>query len=165
MINALVGNKLKFDIEFVEDGVTVDGKLLDIDLKNLGNNQYHILYDHKSYTVEVIHFDPKAKIVKLKINGKSTMVTLREDLDLLIAKLGMDNLDKSKLPDLKAPMPGLITEILVQEGDSVKTGDPLLILQAMKMENVIKCSGNGVIQKLFTSIGQRVEKNQLLIQF
>ena len=48
-------------------------------------------------------------MVKLKINGKSTMVTLQEDLDLLIAKLGMDNLDKSKLPDLKAPMPGLIT--------------------------------------------------------
>ena len=115
MINAQVGNKLKFDIEFVEDGVNVDGKLLDIDLKNLGNNQYHILYDHKSYSVEVIRFDPKAKTVDLKINGKSTLVTLKEELDLLIAKLGMNNLDKSKLPDLKAPMPGLITEILVRK--------------------------------------------------
>jgi biotin carboxyl carrier protein len=66
---------------------------------------------------------------------------------------------------LKAPMPGLVIEYFVKEGDEVQAGDKLMILEAMKMENVIKATGEGKIKKLVVTKGNTVEKNQLLIEF
>jgi biotin carboxyl carrier protein len=62
-------------------------------------------------------------------------------------------------------MPGLVIEYFVKEGDEVQAGDKLMILEAMKMENVIKATGEGKIKKLVVSKGNTVEKNQLLIEF
>jgi biotin carboxyl carrier protein len=62
-------------------------------------------------------------------------------------------------------MPGLVHQILISEGQIVKKGDALLILEAMKMENVIKSPADGTATKIRVSKGQNVEKNQVLIQF
>jgi biotin carboxyl carrier protein len=62
-------------------------------------------------------------------------------------------------------MPGLIQSIAVAEGDSIAKGDNLLVLVAMKMENVIKSSGSGIIKTLKVMPGQIVEKNQVLLEF
>jgi biotin carboxyl carrier protein len=67
--------------------------------------------------------------------------------------------------ELKAPMPGLVVDFLVEIGQEVQTGDKLMILEAMKMENVIKASGQGIVKKLNVIKGQSVEKNQILIEF
>ena len=165
MVNALVGEKLKFSVETTEGKVTIDGQLFDLDLKPLGKGRYHVLSKHKSYILEVMDFDAKGKTMKIEINGKPFKVAIQEPLDILIAEMGMDSRRDAKLPDLMAPMPGLITAIMIKEGDEVKTGDPLLVLQAMKMENIIKSAGNGHIKKLLASVGQSIEKNQLLVQF
>lgn len=61
-------------------------------------------------------------------------------------------------------MPGLIFEISVKEGDSIQKGDKVLILEAMKMENLMKSAGTGVIKKILVEKGQAVEKNQILIE-
>ena len=66
--------------------------------------------------------------------------------------------------DIKAPMPGLVLQISVGPGDTVEKGDPLLILEAMKMENVLKAPGSGTVKKVSVNQGQAVEKNQLLIE-
>ena len=71
----------------------------------------------------------------------------------------------SKLNEIKAPMPGLVVRITVEEGAEVKKGDSLLVLEAMKMENVIKAPGDAVVGKIKVNAGQAVEKNQLLISF
>ena len=127
MVNALVGEKLKFNVETTEGKVTIDGQLFDLDLKPLGNGRYHILSNHKSYTLEIMGFDAEEKTMKVEINGKPFKVAIKEPLDILIAEMGMDSRSNEKLPDLIAPMPGLITAIMVKEGDEVKTGDPLLV--------------------------------------
>jgi biotin carboxyl carrier protein len=62
-------------------------------------------------------------------------------------------------------MPGLIIDLRVKEGDQVKAGDPLLILEAMKMENIIKASGDSIVKSLKVKKGETVEKNQVLIEF
>jgi biotin carboxyl carrier protein len=66
---------------------------------------------------------------------------------------------------IKAPMPGLIIDLRVKEGDVVKQNDPLIILEAMKMENVIKSPGDGTVKAVKVQKGNSVEKNQVLIEF
>ena len=79
--------------------------------------------------------------------------------------LGMDNVASSKVNQIKAPMPGMVLNVLVNEGTEVKKGDVLLVLEAMKMENMLKSPTDGVIKKIAVQKGNAVEKNQLLIQF
>ena len=77
----------------------------------------------------------------------------------------MDNLSAKKLNHIKAPMPGLVLSILVEEGKEVKKGDALIILEAMKMENILKSPADGIVKKIAVKKGVPVEKNQLLIEF
>jgi biotin carboxyl carrier protein len=77
----------------------------------------------------------------------------------------MNNLQNNSAKEIKAPMPGLIFDIKVKEGDEVKKGDPVLILEAMKMENILKSPGDGTVKKIKIKKGESVEKNQVLIQF
>ncbi len=65
---------------------------------------------------------------------------------------------------VKAPIPGLITRILVEPGASVQAGQPLLVLEAMKMENEIRAPFDGVIKTVGVAIGQTVVRNQLLAE-
>ena len=83
--------------------------------------------------------------------------------DQLLKKLGMDKALTKKANELKAPMPGLVLRILTEEGRAIKQGDSLLVLEAMKMENVLKSMGDGIIKQLKVKAGDKVEKNQLLI--
>ena len=62
-------------------------------------------------------------------------------------------------------MPGLIIDLKVKTGDTVKAGDSLLILEAMKMENMLKSPGDGVVKNVKVKKGDAVEKNQVLIEF
>jgi biotin carboxyl carrier protein len=62
-------------------------------------------------------------------------------------------------------MPGLIVKLLVAVGDTVKQGEPLLILEAMKMENVFKAAADVTIKEIKVSEKQSVEKGQLLMLF
>ncbi|MBK8500165.1 MAG: acetyl-CoA carboxylase biotin carboxyl carrier protein subunit [Flavobacteriales bacterium] len=78
--------------------------------------------------------------------------------------LGLDKALK-KVVDLKAPMPGLVLNILVKPGDTVRKNDPVLVLEAMKMENVIKAPADAVVKAIAAEKGKPVEKGQLLISF
>ena len=83
----------------------------------------------------------------------------------MLKQLGMESAFGNKIKDIKAPMPGLVLNILVYEGLEVSKGDNILVLEAMKMENIIKSPSNGKISKILVSPGGKVEKNQILVQF
>ena len=70
-----------------------------------------------------------------------------------------------QINDIKAPMPGLILDISVTVGQEVKEDEPLLILEAMKMENVFTSPRDGIIKSISVSKGDAVDKNDLLIEF
>ncbi len=90
---------------------------------------------------------------------------IKDRFDLLLDKLGMSNTTASKVNELKAPMPGLIVDIRVEPGHLVQKGDPLLVLEAMKMENILKAPGNGVVGAIKVGLRDNVTKGQVLIQF
>ena len=77
----------------------------------------------------------------------------------------MDALHAKKAADLKAPMPGLVVEVSVSEGQEIKKGDKLVVLEAMKMENILKSPADGVVKKVNVKKGNTVEKNEVLILF
>ena len=135
------------------------------DIKRIDDNSFHIIQNHKTYTAHLVEIDQESKTFKLQLNGKIIDLNLQDKMDLLLEDMGIEALDQNQLNDIKAPMPGLIIEVMVKVGDQVKKGDPLLILEAMKMENVIKSPGDGVISAIKANKGESVEKNHLIIQF
>ncbi|NUO00785.1 MAG: acetyl-CoA carboxylase biotin carboxyl carrier protein subunit [Saprospiraceae bacterium] len=125
---------------------------------------FHILKDNRSYHAEIVELDIAAKRCVVKVNGKTHEVTLTDAYDHLVKEMGLSTAVLHKINAVHAPMPGLVFEIVVKPGDEVHRGDPILILEAMKMENVLKSPGDGVIKTICVEKGAPVEKGQLLIE-
>jgi biotin carboxyl carrier protein len=167
MIKAKLNNK-EFEVIFNDKHLntgSINQEAFEIDRIKSTNNSWHILKNGKSYNVEILKIDKTAKLVDLKLNGKLNTIKLSDQFDALLKSLGMDNLAAKKVLELKAPMPGLVLNIAVKEGDTIVKGDALIVLEAMKMENIIKSPTEGVVKKIHAIKGSAVEKNQLLISF
>lgn len=143
----------------------MNGEPFNWDLVQVDANRYHIIKDNKSYSAELVEADYKAKTFTLKINGNLHILSVKDRFDLLLDQMGMSNVNASKLNEIKAPMPGLILDIKVQPGDTVQKGDPILILEAMKMENILKSPGDGVVKAIKVNVKDNVEKGQVLLEF
>ncbi len=143
----------------------INGSLFDIDIIPIKDGLYHILNKNTSYTLELVKALPDEKKLQVKINNTNYFLDVKDKYDDLLHSLGLDNLATKKVNDVKAPMPGMVLNILVEEGQTIKKGDALIVLEAMKMENILKSPTDGVIKKIAAIKGTAVEKNQLLIQF
>ncbi|WP_146088847.1 biotin/lipoyl-containing protein [Neolewinella xylanilytica] len=91
-------------------------------------------------------------------------MVLSDNYDLLVERLGLSVNVEAATNEVTAPMPGLILEVLVEVGQEVTGGTPLLVLEAMKMENVLKADGEGTVKAIRVSKGDAVDKRQLLIE-
>lgn len=156
-------NEQEFTIEAHSSGLKVDGKDFEIDIAALKNGDFHVLHNHASYAAEVLSIDAATKAVVVRVNGNSYTVGLKDQFDALLHQLGMDTMNSTKVNDIKAPMPGLVLKVLVAEGEVIKKGDGLLILEAMKMENIIKAPTDSTIKAIKIKPTDKVEKNQILI--
>ncbi|MEZ4771928.1 MAG: acetyl-CoA carboxylase biotin carboxyl carrier protein subunit [Bacteroidia bacterium] len=164
MFEAII-ETLILQIERENDSVKVNDREYQPDIRQISDNLWHVILDNRSYRVFIQKNDPENREVTLSINGKKTTVKLRSRTDRLLDSLGMGEAMKKKLESIKAPMPGLIHTIMVKEGQQVHKGDPLFILEAMKMENIIKSPGEAVIAKIHVKEKDSVEKNELLVTF
>jgi len=124
----------------------------------------HLLHAGKSFTAELIHLDSNTKRLTIRVNSAQFEVKLKDPLDMLIDKMGMKVNQRNKSADIIAPMPGLVMKILVESGQSTQQGQPILILEAMKMENVLKAEGNGIVKSINIKKGDSVEKGQILVE-
>ena len=134
-----------------------------LDLQRSGPDRYHLLHDKEAYQVKVLDVNRITKRVRLSVNGQDFTVDLRDKVDQRIDALGFATTETTVNKDVLAPMPGLVLDILVEAGQEVAAGTPLIILEAMKMENVLKAEGDGTIGDISVKKGQAVEKRQLLI--
>lgn len=154
-----------FRVDRQGDQLRINDQVVQPDVKALHPQLWHVLHQHHSYHVFVQKIDLEAKSLTLSVNGKRTEVKIHSRMEKLLADLGMSHATEKKLDLLKAPMPGLIQKVQVQPGDVVTKGQPLLILEAMKMENVIKAPGDGKVKEVVAKEGHSVEKNAVLIRF
>ena len=157
MYKAKVNASYEFDV--TEEAVD------QLDAVETSTNKYHILQNNSSIKANIVSSDFNKKTYSVKVNNNTYDVVLNDALDQQIVALGFEIGASKKVNDIKAPMPGLILEINVTEAQEVKEDDPLLILEAMKMENVINSPRDGVIKSIKVSQGNTVEKNALLIEF
>lgn len=134
-----------------------------LDFLALHNGDFHILADQKAYRAEVLSANCNTKTFQIKINGNTYNVELKDQYDQLVEQLGLSVVDQQIINDIAAPMPGLVLDIPIAVGDKVVKGDALLILEAMKMENVIKSPGEGVVKSIEVSKGATVDKGALMI--
>lgn len=139
-------------------------QLAALDLVPTAPRQWNLLHEGKNFAITLRDINLAAKTVALTINGREHDLTLSDEVDLLVQKLGFSTVENTKSKDAIAPMPGLVLDVMVAGGDTVEAGTPLLILEAMKMENVLKSEGNGTIKSIKVSKGDAVEKRQLLIE-
>ncbi len=151
-------------IDTIDGKGKLNGKDFDLALTKVEDHFYRVEIEGKAYNIQILPGD-NAKKPKIRVNGIAYSTELIDKYDELIKSLGMESMTKVEIKELKSPMPGLVIKIDIKVGDSVEKGDALMILEAMKMENVIKSRGEGVIAEIFVTEGQAVEKNELLIRF
>ncbi|MBL4710037.1 MAG: biotin/lipoyl-binding protein [Flavobacteriales bacterium] len=148
-----------------ENEALLDGKQVTWDSYQVKDGKFHIIKGSQSYSVEVVNADAANKTFELKVNNSPYKTKVEDRFDLLLQQLGMDNLGSTAVSELKAPMPGMVLNIEVEAGQEVKEGDALVVLEAMKMENVLKSPADVVIKSIAVKKGIAVEKNELLIEF
>lgn len=136
----------------------------DLDIVPDSDGQFHILHRGKSYRAECVEIDHAARKFVVLINGTRFSIYITDHYDRLIQQLGFSVGSTQKANIVKAPMPGLVLNLLVETGQFVSKGDPLIILEAMKMENVLKAAGDGRVKSVHVPIGAAVVKGQLLLE-
>lgn len=139
--------------------------VLKLDSLKLSETTFHILENNISYKTEIIESNFNQKSYKIKVNSSTYTVQIFNELDALIKEMGFEIGAAKKINEIKAPMPGLILSVDVKVGQEVQEDDALLILEAMKMENVLTSPRNGIIKAISVTKGETVNKNQLLIEF
>ena len=144
--------------------VSVNGEDFILDLQD-SKTGFHIIHNGKGISVDVVEVNRQDKTVVLRIDSKRYSYIVKDRFEALLSELGMNGMASGSISEVKAPMPGLVLDVLVKSGDEVKIDQPLLILEAMKMENVIKSPVVGSIKQVSISKGDSVEKNHVLVEF
>jgi len=157
-----MGTHLKLNVNDTYDLNSDTLTILDTVKKT--QNTYHVLENNASFHVELLEKDFEKKKYTIKVNSNTYVVSITDELDTLINELGLTSKTAHKENEVKAPMPGLIVSVEIKEGQKVKEGDNLLVLEAMKMESTFISPKEGIVQSISVKKGDTVAKGQLLVR-
>jgi pyruvate carboxylase subunit B len=157
---ATVGDR-SFDLSFEDDHVVVDGTPLPYSAEALGDGSLSLIVDGRSVPVSVEPLGDGR--MRVTIGGRRTVVRVQDERDLLVDAFGLAP-DEGGGGAVRAPMPGLVLDILVAEGETVEAEQGLLVLEAMKMENELTAPSGGVVETIHVESGASVDKEALLIE-
>ena len=137
----------------------------DLDILSTGADSYHLLVENIPYHAHILKGDFNRRKYIVEVNSGTYEVDIQDQLDLLIDRMGFAQGSSKDISAIEAPMPGLILDINVRIGQAVNEDDPLVILEAMKMENVITSPRDGIIKNIAVEKGAAVDKKHVLIEF
>jgi biotin carboxyl carrier protein len=164
MYNIQFSETASREVSIEQDEIKINNQPVNWDAVALANGSFTIIADNKSYVASVEAVDRTKKTMSIRVNNNLYEIKIQEPIDQLLAKMGLDVSKMQKVEPIKAPMPGLILKVLVTEGQAIKKGEPVLILEAMKMENVFKAPGDAVVKAIRIEERQAVEKGEVLIE-
>jgi acetyl/propionyl-CoA carboxylase alpha subunit len=155
-------NNNKHSVKILKDGaVEINGRKVEAELSKINNCAYLLKINEKPYEVVCNILDNGN--YGLLLEGWYFESTVRTSLQETAAELMNNKLKESHKSEFKAPMPGLVLKIKKQKGDYVKIGEPLIILEAMKMENELRSTSEGTITSINVTEGNSVEKNSIIL--
>ncbi len=135
-----------------------------LDIVSISDSAFHLLHDNLAYEIRLLQADHSNKTLLMSVNGNAYEVKIEDEYDQRVQQMGLLAVTSQKVNSIKAPMPGLIVDIMVKEGQEISEGSPLLVLSAMKMENIILSQGSGIVKSIAIKKDDAVEKGQLIIE-
>jgi pyruvate carboxylase subunit B len=152
------------EVVLAGDEVTVDGKRVRTDLRTVDDSDVrHLLVDGRSYTI--VARQGSAGTWEIHVDGHRMDAEVLDDRTRAIREMtGATQGPRGPKP-VRAPMPGMIVRVEVGEGDTVRGGQGVVVIEAMKMENELKADGEGTVARVLVAPGQAVEKGAVLIEF
>ncbi|VXB59899.1 biotin/lipoyl-containing protein [Maribacter litoralis] len=135
-----------------------------LDCISVNSQTLHVLENNRAFEVEILDTDFLNKTMSLSVNGNRYDLKIEDEYDQQVKKMGLLAVTTQKLNEVKAPMPGLIVDVMVEIGQEIVEGTPLLVLSAMKMENIILAQGEGIVKSIEVKKDDTVEKGQLIIE-
>lgn len=145
-----------------DDELVYKRKKLDIKIE-VGNDDFtYVIFKNKRYPVELISVNQNN--YEVLINNVGYTFSVETPISYKRKKQLKKRLDKSKTAPVVAPMPGKIVDILVENDHEVKAGEPLLVLEAMKMQNEITSHVSGKVKSIAVKAGDNVNKDDILVE-
>ena len=157
------GEKMNLSIssDKYEISILNDKKKQTIDCILINDDTISLLLNGHVYYLTIIN---ESNGYKVMVNHYNNFVEVKNQHEILEVKLGLNNHDMDHSGKIHAQIPGLISRIDVKLGDSIKVGDTLCILEAMKMENEIKSPNSGTIKNIYINPNSNVEKGDILME-
>ncbi len=152
----------EFEIEILDEHlIAVDGKTYEISFEAItGQPIFSLLIDRESYDAYVYEGDDGWEVL---LRGTLYQTEVVDEREYRLGAAFENGLTQSGEFFLKAPMPGLVIDIRVRDGQDVKKGDVLMVLESMKMQNELKSPQAGVVSRIRVEVGDHVERKQTLI--
>jgi biotin carboxyl carrier protein len=152
----------QFLIEVIDEKhVSVDGKVYEVDFESVsGQPVYSLIVDGRSHEAYVASGDQDWQVL---IRGRLYPVTVEDEREKRLRSAAGGGVAETGEFHLRAPMPGLVVTIPVEEGQAVKRGQVLIILESMKMQNELKSPRDGTVGRVRVKAGETVEQKQTLL--
>jgi len=139
----------------------IDGDLVRADMVEAGGSSlYSLLLDHEAFDLAVVEKDG---CMQVTVNSRLLELVVESEQERN-ARLVAGDASQPRAHTIKSQMPGVVTRILVREGEEVRAGSALVILEAMKMENEVRALHAGVVQRILVSEGQTVNGGDELVR-
>ncbi len=152
----------EFLVEIIDDRhISIDGKIVEVDFESIKEQPvFSLIVDGKSYESYVYRGEEDLEVL---VKGRLYHANVEDERERRLRAASGGTVAQSGPFHLKAPMPGLVVAVSVSEGQEVKTGDVLLILESMKMQNELKSPRDGVVGRIHVAAGDSVEQRQKML--
>ncbi len=152
----------EYSIEVVDrHHISVNGKVMDVDFESIsGQPVYSLLIDGKSYEAFV---SPGEEQWEVLLQGRQYPVKVEDAREKRLRAAAGGSLQSGGEFQLKAPMPGLVVAVPVEENQEIEKGQVLLVLESMKMQNELRSPRAGKVQRIKVKAGESVEQRQVLL--
>jgi biotin carboxyl carrier protein len=153
----------KKNVRVINEGsIQIDGHTLGVELSKVNDYSYLLRIGNRVYDITTQKMN--AEKYRFFLNGRSYETTVRTSLQEKAVELLGQKAKLSHHDEICAPMPGLILKLYKSVDDQVEIGEPVIILEAMKMENEIRSPSSGIIKEINVQVGDSVEKGVSLIK-
>lgn len=156
-----IGNE-QFVIDINQEGqITLNGEVINADMRQtLDTTMYSIIVDHQSHDLRLSEGEG---VYIVQLSGEVFEVVVEDERTRRLAGLKSGPAAVTGEVLIKAPMPGVVVEIPVKQGQPVKRGDVVVILESMKMQNEFKTPRDGTVHAIRVETGDKVEQNTILV--